>query len=356
MVVLGSGVNRAAIYDRAGTTRLLDLPATTQIAWGRILNDISTAGVTAPVPSGGAGRAACCGDFGKVHTWAHSLVMFRDRQRVWEGPIVRVTQRRDNMELLAWDVLGWTRKRRIHTNRVIESSPVVTEALLSATRAFGGDNPNISGYIQNPVPANVGRNVKREVLVDSAYYWDDLSALTDMGCRVTTIGRRILVFSSGAKIGQTALLLPDNHLIADVEVIEDGEALATAVAARDDKAHSAYIGGVDSFYGLVETVLSQGAGASTVAALTNQATAEREDHFPAPVWLNIPDDARLRPDAPFPVEHLVPGTLVPVQSAATCADVKATFTLTGLQVKQDADGVEEVGITLQPVSSQVVAT
>lgn len=353
---LGSGLNRAAIYDRRGEQRLLDLPAATAVAWGRALGDVSTATVTAPVPSSGAAREACCGDYGRVHTWAHTLVIHRDTERVWEGPIIRKTDRRDNMELLAWDVLGWTRKRRVHTNRVITASPAVTEALLDLTRAFSGDDPNITTYITNPT-GGVGKNIARETLVDSAYYWDDLSSLTDMGVHVTTVGRRILVWPNTDQIGQTALLLPDNHLLENIEVIEDGEALATAASARDDKNHAAYVtaagGAVDSFYGLVESIISSGGGTSTTTALTNQATTYQKAHYPAPVILSVPDGATLRPDSPFPMSTLVPGTTVPVQSTATCTKVDATFLLRAVDVAQSGAGGETVQITLQPLSLEV---
>lgn len=364
VATLGTGVNRAAVHDRTGRTRLLNLPDTSNIEWGRVLNDISTAVVTAPVPASGSERDRCCGDFGKVHTWAHTLVVNRaaddqPAQRVWEGPIIRVTQRPSGMELIAWDVLGWLKKRRIAAARVIASVSSVTEVTASIQRGFTPDDPNVLAYLLNPDPGKLGRNVQRDIQADSGYIWEDVSSLTDMGVRVTTVGRRIIVCASNGIIGKTALLLPDNHLIADVEVIEDGEALATAASARDDKGHAAYVTAkagvaVDPFYGLVQTIASSGAGTSNVTALTNQATAVVEDNYPAPLILNIPDDAQVRPDAPLPIDHLVPGTQVPVRSTATCVGVNSTFILSALSVKQAGGGNEEVGITLQPVSATAV--
>jgi hypothetical protein len=357
---LGSGVNRAYIYDRQGQSRLLAIPSVEQVGWGRVLCDISQATVSVVVPSAGAEREACCNDLGKIHTWAHTLVVFRDDGRVWEGPVIRLEHTARGLSIVAWDVLGWTKKRRIKAARVLLGTPVIPEAQTAVSRAFSGDDPNVLAFVQT-VGTSLGRNVDRDVQVDSAYYADDLSSLADAGLRFTTVGRRIILAAQNTTIGQTALLLPEQHILGEVTVIEDGEALATAASARDDKGHAAYVNAgvaVDPFYGLVESIVSTGAGAQpTAASVTSYATTERNDHYPAPVYLSIPDGAVLNPRSPFPIESLVCGSLVPAISRATCVDVQATFMLTAVNVAQTTSGestTEQVTITLQPVANEVI--
>jgi len=366
--VLGSGVNRAYIYDRRGESRLLAVPSVRGVTWGRVLGDVAQATVDVVVPASGRERDDCCGQLGSVHTWAHTLVMFRDDERVWEGPVVRKEDTVRGVSLTAWDVLGWTKKRRIRLTRssgnpdLPLTSPVVTEAQISLSRAFGTDDPNVLAYVQTMgTPAQTGRSIDRDVQIDSGYYWDDLSSMLDAGLRLTTVGRRIILAAQNVTIGQTALLLPDQHILGEVSVIEDGEMLATAASARDDLGNSAYVlaegqQAVHPYYGLVESVVSSGAGEqATVASLQSYAQTEVHDHFPAPVYLNIPDGAVLNPRSPFPMHALVCGALVPAYSTATCTDVQATFMLTAVNVTQAEGGSEQVSITVQPVANEVIA-
>jgi hypothetical protein len=348
--VLGCGVNTAAIYDRNGEQQLLALPRASALSWGRRLNEISTGVVTIPVDR-------CTVELDNVHTWAHTLVIFRRTgpnggRRVWEGPIRRKRDTRDGVVIEARDVLGWTERRAVRNSRRIRGTPVKDELVWSVDQAFALDDPNVTSFVQSPGP--VGDNIDRDLAPWSAKHAEDIANLAGVGGRFTVVGRAIVVFADEHTLGRTPVLTPENHLLAEVEIIEDGDLLLTAVTSRDDNNRRATVGGVDAFYGLVEDVISPGSGKHRLVALERYAQHQFDQSYPAPVQLDIPSGAQLRTDAPFPIELLVPGTLVPVETTtATGRTVRMTAVLASVDVTQNGNADEVVTITVVPVSQAV---
>ncbi|MCL1900239.1 MAG: hypothetical protein FWG11_07005, partial [Promicromonosporaceae bacterium] len=373
--VLGTGTSRAFIYDQRGEQRILELSNVSSLSWSRRINEVSDASVIVDVPGGGE-REECCGDLGNIHVWHHSLVIFREvdgtPQRVWEGPIRRLGYRPGQVTIDARDVSGWLEHRRRHTYRDVASSPVTTEMMLSLQRAFTSpvvtspaetSDPNVLPWVINygtlTEPVSMGPAVSRDVLPNEAFYIDDLNSFVDMGGRWTVLGRSIIVFHDGIALGRTNTLLPSRDLQAEIEIVEDGDSLTTYGVARDDTgAAQAYYGPtghtpIDAYYGLLDSVVSLGGGdtGASRAALIAAATAVWNQNYPAPILLNIPQDSTLSCDAPFPMQHLVCGTIVPIESTETCRDVSATMILSGVQVEQTAEG-EQVAISLIPSSQR----
>lgn len=345
--VLGQGTNQASIYTRDGRTRLLDLPASS-IEWPRTLCEVSRATVS-------VAAADITGNLGRIAPWAHTLVVHRNEERVWEGPVRKVSQVRTGLTLAASDVAGWMERRRIRQRRRSTGSPVITEMEWTIEEAFAPDDPHVTMYARTLGGIDLGATVERDVAPSSAYHSDDLASLVSAGGRWTTLGRSIIIWPETFNIGSTRTLLPENHLTADVEVAEDGDDLATAVATRNDDGVMGYAGavGVDSFYGLVDTLASV-PGHAKPAALTARAESLYRRSYPGRVIIDMPTDTALRPDAPFPMRNLVPGMLVPVQTTtATSRKVRATMMLTGVKVTQQAKAAEQVSITLVPPSEAV---
>lgn len=349
--VLGCGTNTAVICDRNGEQQLLALPKASSVTWGRKLSEISAASLTIPADK-------CTRELDNVHTWAHTLVIYRRigpgrGRRVWEGPIRRKRDTRDGVVLEARDVLGWTERRMIRVSRKLHDSPVKTELLWSVNRAFLPDDPNVLAFVQTP--GLDGDDVDRDVAAWSAKHAEDIANLAGVGGRFTVVGRAIVLFADSHTLGRTPVLSPENHLSADVELIEDGDLLLTSVTSRDDNNRSATVGGVDGFYGLVEDVVSPGSGKHRPAALTRYAQRQLDQSYPAPVQLDIPAGAALRSDSPFPIELLTPGTIVPVETTtATGRTVRMTAVLSSVDVTQTGKDDEAVTITVVPVSAAVI--
>lgn len=345
MAALGNGENRAYIYDRLGTTRLLEL-VTTRVEWPRELCAVSKATVV-------VGASRCGPDHDRISTWAHTLVIFRDGQRAWEGPIRRRLDGPNGLTLTASDVLGWTERRPMRQARQVGGSPVVNELDWTVRHAFAEDDPNVLAHLSQPGFPLAGGGVDRDVQAGAAYCSAELGNLVGAGGRYTALGRSILLWDHAYQLGRTATLVPERHLLTDVNVIEDGDLLGESVWARDDQGNQAYVDsgiGVDPYYGRVTLLVST--GSSTSAA--GYAQTVRAQSYPAPVTVDVPSGAALSCDAPFPMEHLVPGVVVPLETTtATGKQVSATFALNSVKVVQEAGRDETVGVTLAPLSTAV---
>lgn len=343
---LGTGVNTAAIYTRDGRSELLPIEGATDVEWGRRINAYSEAKVTV------AARLSrdCWSALGDVHTWAHSLVVHRDGRRVWEGPVVDMELGAEHVTVAARDVSAWLTRRRIRVKRVTATPvSVLTEAASTITAAFALDDPNVVAHVTtaaDPSPPLAARDVKP----NSGYYYDDLGALVEKGLLWTVVGRRIVLFTADALLGRTDPLMPERDLLVEVGVVESGEALATrATAAAEGVAGSAVpagvpAGGVDPYYGLHD-MLTEAGDEKKQARLEALAEVALRGAYPAPQALTIPQGARLDCDAPLPIDMLIPGVTVPVESHATPRRISATFTLAGVTVKQGQE-TEEVTIDL----------
>lgn len=353
--VLGSGTSTAYIYDRHGQTRLLPLPRASAISYGRALSQVSTASVTVEAPH-------CTRALDQVHTWAHSVVIYRnDGQggngvRVWEGPCRSISANSERLTIQATDVLGHSQRRVIRTARHSGSSPVRTELAWTVGQMFSPDDPNVLPYLQ--VTGTPGPGMSRDVASFSGYHADDLSTITGAGGAFTVLGRRIILFSDTDTLGRTRKLTPEDHLEAEVEIVEDGDSLLTWGAARDDNGttgiYATGANGVDPYYGRVDGLVGSGTGNSTRAALESRATRAVRRAYPARQVIQVPDGAQMRCTAPFPLETLVPGVLVPVvTTTATGRTLRASMLLSAVNVSQTPGGDESVTVTLIPVPSEV---
>lgn len=352
---LGTGVNVAEIYERGGERRLFTVPGLAQIDWTRTLDGISKATIqctpAAAAKQGLDWRSPGCGGLlANVHPWAHELVVYRDGERVWEGPVRRPSQNRSGVTIAASDVLGWTERRVVSSARSGEVE-VLAEAQDILTAAFSED-PNVLAYVTalEPIGGTADPLVTTvDTKAAAGYYSAALQTLANAGLYYTVVGRRVVLWADPTLIlGTTPILNPARHLVGDIETAREGDELATQVWAVNDQSEYSNFGGSSGFYGKVERILTA-AGIAGSTALFGAASAWLPFHTPAPESLTIPDGSTLHCDAPFPIEVLVPGVLTPVKVHDLCWPVEQTMMLTGLKVSQDDDG-EKVGVTYAPIT------
>lgn len=351
--LLGVGSNSAAVYDRLGTTKVTDFEETTQVSWERALGAISQANVTVPV-SGHGPLSVCCGNLGGLGTWGHTLCIFRDGRRVWEGPIIRLTYRRQEVFIEALDVLGYLTRRVAHARQTATRESVVDEADVLLSRAFATDDPNVLGNV-TVIAAGAPPRVRRDVKEAQGYYDEDLATLGAAGLRFTTVGRGIWLWPDSETLGRIGTLDVDQHLLADVDVIEDGNELATRSFAVNDTGQVGQFGTSRPFFGLVEHLVQLSRSNIHATGLTEAATADRKQHLPhgaAPLIVQIPDGAQVSPAAPFPIDTLVAGALLPVEAANVCRRVATDMVLSRVAVTEDQSG-EKVGISVIPLTGDV---
>jgi hypothetical protein len=205
---------------------LAEFTAITSLEWSRIVNDISEASLTVDTLRCG------CEWLADVRAARHELVIFRQigtdpPERVWEGPIVRVTYRAGFVEIEARDVLWWL-TRRSHRGRFTDDGQnAVEEAATAIKSAFTYDNPNVTSFLR--VNARGGEDVTIAVNRHEGTYYDTLSDLVDAGVFHTALGRSIMVWDQHTPPGRTPMLRSPGDLNADIAVVEEGATLATRV-------------------------------------------------------------------------------------------------------------------------------
>ena len=134
-----------------------------------------------------------------------------------------------------------------------------------------------------------------------------------------------------------------------MEIEERGLESATKWVVQSDIARGV-AGVVDPYYGLIEQLAEESQiEDDDQAALV--AVNRLKASNPAPLYINVPDGARLSPDTPICFEQLVPGTLVNVNVRNLCREVYSQLKLTAVRVHVPDDGDEEVGITLSPLGT-----
>ncbi|MYR64407.1 hypothetical protein GTY54_52085, partial [Streptomyces sp. SID625] len=72
------------ILDRNGAT-VSTANVLTEVEWGRVLDGTSSARALIQ-PDGD-----CCARLGNLESWRDRLVIYRDGQYVWDGPVTNVT-------------------------------------------------------------------------------------------------------------------------------------------------------------------------------------------------------------------------------------------------------------------------
>lgn len=365
---LGCGTHRAFIYRRGGTTRVGEISNLTKITWSRLRDDISSAEIDV------ADWGVDCGALlAKLQCWAYELVIYRDNgysvDRVWEGPITKLTYKKDEVTISAKDVMGYA-YRRIIKEKMSDAGKgngrsVVDRATRVLQNSLASDDPNILAYltplantddaIQYRSTPAYSRTAFEEV--------DDMAA--NAGLDYTVMGRSILLWGTKHRIGTLPEFRDENFgaapivseygmSMANVYVVSDGNGLAGVADRLDDS-------GNDPIYGRVEMLSSTWAsdsdsetgtytaeGAATIiASFTESAERSIDDRYPVPVVVRVPDNTSLNPNTVLSIQHLVPGVVIPLRSSGTLRTVRSNQKLDSVTVTEQG-GVETIEVVMSP--------
>lgn len=334
---------RVTIRDRTGV-EILELTDCDQIDYDRRLNDRSEATVSGLI------NAECCERLDKVRTWRCDLAIARDGEEVWVGPIRVVPNTIGRVTIKATDVLGWLERRVIHTLHDWTALPgvgSVQAALELIQDGFGPDDPNVLKWVKT---YGVGVMGGWTYPAYSNYVFNVLAELAKGSIDFTAIGRRIVIMPNGYKLGQTPLLTCDNFQGNDLATTEDGDAF-TSKSYVTGLGVTGIAGGVDPYFGLVETLVDdQQIGRQTTA----DGKAAGLIVNPPPLLVQPPNGSSLSPDTPVCLKDLVPGVTVPVHIDCTCRAASQDMRLTQLKVTVTAAG-EKISPLLTPVGVAVGA-
>lgn len=341
MAVAGCGSHTAKIFDRSGAL-VSEADVLTEVEWTRLLDDVSTARIVVTPDDG------CCERLGRVRTWRHKIVIWRDGVFVWEGPIVTAEWSLGQLEVWAVDVLGWLDRRVPHQDMVFGDSDLTAIAQALIADGFEPDDPGHEVRVIGEARVRGARRYRRSIGQTA----DHLRDLAETGLDFTAVGSTILLLpeTHAESVGR----LSDGDLPDGLIVAEDGTALATrwVVAGDDEGDVLGEAGGQDAYYGLLERYLEQTSipdDASAAAA----ARSRLRSSLPVPVFIDT-QQVTISPEAAIDVPTLVPGWCLDMTSATTCRTVTQRLKIVGVKVVETGSQGDQPGG--ESVQVQVAAT
>jgi hypothetical protein len=337
----GSGTYQAGVYTRGGRRRLTQISQLSQVTWSRVADDASKASAVIPRA---AQTATCQSVLAGLDGWGYELVLWRDGERFWEGPLQTVLHTRTAVTLGAVDVSGWLDHRTVHQRyrRDTGTDDLSVLVTLLLADALGPDDPNVLGWAD---VRRIGRTSTWLVNADTVMAGATLRDwASQQGLNFTAVGRRIVVFPEATPLGVGPLLTDDSFLGDALSVLVDGtqttsRAMVVSQQPPQDATTGQFTttneptqqkigdaGTTDPFYGLLETIIqdnSQVPPGPTAAQITSAARVAADN--PTPTILGVASGSALSPLAPITLAQLVPGVVVPVRSTATLRQVQQTM-------------------------------
>jgi hypothetical protein len=369
---LGCGHHTVWVYRRGGQVPVGEIKPLTTLTWNRKRDDISTCVFTTN------GFDYDCGSLLRdIHCWTHEVVIFRDGERVFEGPITLLTDTPTGFTVEASDVWRYVYRRILRQGyndvfRVVNGVQVgmrsaVSRARQIAMNALAPDDPNVLNYLTSLDFPDDARE-SRAVPDFSSTAWEEIDSLAATGgIDYTSVGRRTIIWDTHRPLGRLPELRTE-HFSDPPVISEYGMSLATDMAVTNNNGVYGLVSrrpeGEVGPYGIVEQLSSAygestddtGAASDTLTeealanlqqVLTDQAERNIAHRYPTPQIVRVPDNSSLDPETPVHINHLVPGVWVPLRANGVVRSIAQWQKLDLLTVTEDAQG-EKVTVTFTP--------
>lgn len=353
----------AFLYDRGGMRELGPLGKLSEVKWERVRDDISTATIDIA-----ARHATCDTTLGLAAAGRSELVIYRENERVWEGPVTHIARQGNSVQISARDVVHYV-YRTIMTAEYNNAYPYIGTATSRIDRILRAEMVRMEA--QDP-PVNVIPYLTIHEHVDNAgtsahtqpyemTCYEHLDALAARGgVDYTTVGRAIHVWDTHHPIGTTAPV-SENDFLGDVIITEYGMELATVSAITDGKGRVGIAGAADPYYGLVEildTAFDETDGEDwnaaagpqeppSIAEMASQAARVLAGRNPTPIVVRVPDGSSINPDGVLSVSDLVPGVFVPLIASLPGRSLSQMQKLDKVVFNETPAG-ETIQVTLSP--------
>jgi hypothetical protein len=344
--ILGIGEYQVEVRTRGGGT-LVGMLDYSRLSWGRNLDDMSSADATAhPIAGDEIGRRVDA--LAVVREWEHELVIFRNGEEVWLGPITPPpVYTVDQTTVSARDVFAWLEKRRLPVDRSDVDADLgeVFGQYLADVLAV----ENSMGMLTDGGASGVTGS--REVLAASqTRAADALRELGRTGVDWTVIGRTLRYGGpefSGVDLGT----LIDDHLLSPVASPLPGSSRVVVVGTSSSGTPPVGVAtDPSSPMGLVEVVVSEPSLLTDAAC--EQAAQTRLDLLGSGA---VSLTARLDPSAPVDFTTLIPGARAHVQLLRLAIPIEMEMRLLSVAVTHEVgdQGEEEaVVVTFTPLGTE----
>jgi len=358
--VLGNGAYRVQIqhrprYGSQGITQVGNVGElkTTRIFWSRLLDDTSEASISVPVS--GTANETCCDILRDVRPVRDELVIYRNERPVWQGPIIQLIYRNDEVRIEAKDLSWWLNHRVPRISRVFTEQDLSTifETLLEDAidiDYFGLKYQiNVSGILGD-------REVKRN---EYKYFGDHLRELGRTGIDWTIWNRKLYAGGYTVPNATPIASLKSEHFSNGYEVALRGDILCTGAIVKGSGEVSTGVYSIDDpQYGVVDAVWDEPTikdyNSALVAAKTRWdmlhkpslffRNPKKRDIGISPDELSSTDAAILADDAPVDIQRLIPGATVNLKVAYLCQDVEFAMRLKRISVTIENNENVELGL------------
>jgi len=322
--MLGVGVYGAVITDRGGVTRigpvseLLELT----ITWAR--DDIGTAALRVAVTPGTQEFLS------DLRTGRHELVLYRNGERVFEGPLTRLNYTRTEVLITASDV-AWYLSRRALQYTYDRTAPNQESAVRLCGKVLAdhypaADDPfHIGQYVTLLTTDDDARTASLHA-AGSKTVWELLDQFGQTGGLDYVVrGRRIVIADTNTRM-HVSPQMGNEDFASDLEVVEYGSELATRQYSSNNRGANG-VAVADSrwvdYYGYIDKVSNsdteeEGEGEQQpVQELAQAAQRSLNTSHPSPVDILVPANSLVIPGSASEFNDLLPGSWVPVQSTLT---------------------------------------
>lgn len=331
--ILGTGTYEVMIVDRI-TERPVPTTQLLRVNWSRRRDTPGNA--TAQFSSGD------CAGFNFIRSWRHELRVYRDPGGLmFCGPITGIEDTKGTFSVSAADRSIWL------DYRFPRGSETITADYSTLFKIVLGKA--LQDYDPIPMKSRILDTGKTGTLS-----WDFAERKTasqilqdtlDSSIDYTMIGDIIYAGERTIEAGSRAML-SEADLSADITGTETGKDLATIVHARGAKGlavsyplqtdDNSPIG--DEYYGIVEQTVDF-ADIDNLEDLIVAARGWWSTRRHAPFRPRIPTGSQLSPNAPIPVEWLIPGAQVTLSMADIhCRQTTGLFELDTIDVSAGAGG------------------
>ncbi len=364
--MLGSQANHISIFDRGGMRRIGDLENVIRLQYDRVRDDVSSALTTVQFQGMSTSDAAMLEG---LHPGRHEMVIHRGDERVWEGPVTRLSFTRHQCTIEARDVMHYAYRTilRAAYNNAYPATEYTTkraEKMLRAELARKEAlNPpiNVVPHLDIRTVLNETSRTSRNTPAFAKTLFEDIDDMAaQSGMDYVVIGRSIILFDTHIPLGRTEQMGWDD-LLGELAIGHYGMELATYSAVTDGQGTAGAVGGADPYYGLVEvlaTVYEEETTQSTAgtepyapptrAELVSQARRNMDGRYPTPLIVRVPDGSQVNPDCSVNYSELVPGVMVPLSIDLPFRRITQLQKLDKVRVAQTPERGEQVSVTLSP--------
>lgn len=326
--VLGYGKHRAYIRasptaDGTGPT-ICQLESVKQLQWQRSLSKITQAKIKL------VGNR-CCDEIAKLRAVEHELVIERNGNEIWTGPVVVIRRRRGEAEIVAFDRLWWAARRWL-TGAMLNGQTEDVGQVVRLIMSDAFEECDI-GMLANMLVGDTGFYVDADIDFDDySTAFDQLLQWAEVAADWTMYGPE---FRAGltvpAGVGREVSRLPrltSSHIIGNPTMTDRGDLYATHIAYKgnadtDGNPTLAVVSVEDLGYDPVPCHLESHLTLADDAIndptqLREAALEELALRYPVPTELDMGASARLSPKAPVCVEQLIAGAIGEVSLPELC--------------------------------------